>query len=212
MLPSVVLMSDEPASGGRTQRSKVERVIEAYDLKGMDAELAQYWRGEGVERRSLRELATVFNERIVQAAMEDAGMSPLDGEAANVYDLLSSDDVTTGARTRAERRLDREGVDVAAMRTDFVSHQAIHTYLTDVRGLEHSSKSGDVESRIETVQRLVGRTRSVSTGVVAGLDDAGAVDIGEFEVTADVYVTCRDCNSRYELTTLLRRGHCDCCK
>lgn len=203
-------MSDEPASGGRGYRSKVKRIIEEYDLGGMDAELARYWRGEGVERRSLRELATVCNERIVRAAMEDAGMTPLDGEAANVYDLLSGEDATSGARTRAERRLDREGVDVAAMRNDFVSHQAIHTYLTDVRGLEHSPESEDVESRIETVQRLVGRTRSVSTGVVAGLDDGGAVDIGEFEVTANVYVTCRDCNSRYELTTLLRRGHCDC--
>ena len=203
-------MSDESASDGRTRRSKVERVMEAYGLERMDAELARYWRGEGVERRSLRELATVFNERIVRAAMEDVGMSPLDGEAANVYDLLTSDDATSGARTRAERRLDREGVDVAAMRNDFVSHQAIHTYLTDVRGLEHSPESEDMESRIETVQRLVGRTRSVSTGIVTGLDDDGAVDIGEFEVTADVYVTCRDCNSRYELTALLSRGHCDC--
>ncbi|MFB6220325.1 MAG: rod-determining factor RdfA [Halolamina sp.] len=198
------------ATDERRQRSKVGRLIEARGLNGMDADLARYWRGEGVERKSLRELATVFNERLVRAAMEEAGMNPLDGEAANVYDLLSGDDATSGARTRAERRLDREGVDVETLREQFVSHQAIHTYLTDVRGLEHTPESGDVGSRIETVQRLVGRTRSVSSGVVQGLTDAGEVDIGEFEVTADVHVSCRDCNSRYELTAFLRRGRCDC--
>lgn len=201
---------DNSASGGRRRRSKVGRLIDEYELEGMPEELARYWLGEGVERQSLRELATMFNERLVRAAMQDAGMNPLDGEAANVYELLSGDDATSGAQTRAERRLGREGVDVEQLQSEFVSHQAIHTYLTDVRGLEHSAEPEGVESRIETVQRLVGRTRSVSDGVVDGLADADEVDIGEYEVTADVYVTCRDCNSRYELTSFLRRGHCDC--
>lgn len=205
-------MTEENGAGSdeRRRRSKVGRLVDAYGLDGMPDELARHWLGEGVERRSLRELATLFNERLVRAAMEEAGMSPLDGEAANVYELLSGDDATSGARTRAERRLGREGVDVDRLRTEFVSHQAIHTYLTDVRGLEHSTEPEGVESRIETVQRLVGRTRSVSAGVVEGLAEAGDVEIGEYEVTADVHVTCRDCNSRYELTAFLRRGHCDC--
>lgn len=202
--------NDESSNGEHQRRSKVGRLIHERGLDGMDDELARYWLGEGVERRSLRELATVFNERLVRAAMDEAGMNPLDGEAANVYDLLSGDEATSGAQTRAERRLDREGVDVDRLREQFVSHQAIHTYLTDVRGLEHTPESEDVESRIETVQRLVGRTRSVSSGVVEGLVNADEVDIGEFEVTTDVYVTCRDCNSRYELVAFLRRGHCDC--
>lgn len=202
--------SEDTASEGRQRRSKVERLIDGYDLEDLPEELARDWLGEGVERRSLRELATSFNERLVRAAMQDAGMSPLDGEAANVYELLSGDDATSGARIRAERRLGREGIDVEQLESEFVSHQAVHTYLTDIRGLEHSTQSESVESRIETVQRLVGRTRSVSDGVLEGLADADEVDIGEFEVTADVYVTCRDCNSRYELTALLRRGDCNC--
>lgn len=202
--------SEDTASEGRQRRSKVERLIDGYDLEDMPEDLARYWLGEGVERRSLRELATSFNERLVRAAMQDAGMSPLDGEAANVYELLSGDDATSGARIRAERRLGREGIDVEHLESEFVSHQAVHTYLTDIRGLEHSTQSESVESRIETVQRLVGRTRSVSDGVLEGLADADEVDIGEFEVTADVHVTCRDCNSRYELTAFLRCGDCDC--
>lgn len=201
---------DNAVREGRRRRSKVGRLIDDYGLEGMPAELARYWLGEGVERRSLRQLATLFNERLVRTAMLDAGMSPLDGEAANVYELLSGDDATSGARTRAERRLGREGIDVEQLQSEFVSHQAIHTYLTDVRGLEHTAEPEGVESRIETVQRLVGRTRSVSDGVVEGLRDADEIDIGEYEVTADVHITCRDCNSRYELTSFLRRGHCDC--
>jgi hypothetical protein len=202
--------SDTSTSGGRRQRSKVGRLIDSYELEGMPDELASNWLGDGVERQSLRALSTLFNERLVRAAMQDAGMSPLDGEAANVYELLSGDEATSGARTRAERRLGREGVDVDQLQSEFVSHQAIHTYLTEIRGLEHSSEPESVENRIETIQRLVGRTRSVSAGVVEGLADADEIDIGAFEVTADVYVTCRDCNSRYELTSFLRRGQCDC--
>jgi len=200
--------SGESASSGR--RSKVGRLIDNYGLEGMPAELARYWQGDGVERHSLRELATLFNERLVRAAMEEAGMSPLEGEAANVYDLLSGDEVTSGARTRAERRLGREGIDIEQLRAEFVSHQAIHTYLTEVRGVEHSLETGDVEGRVETIQRLMGRTRSVSAGVVEGLAESGEVEIGEFELSAEVSVTCRDCNSRYELTRFLRRGNCDC--
>jgi hypothetical protein len=204
-------MSDyvsQNTDGGR--RTKVDRLIDTHDLEELPLELEQAWVGENGDRQSLRELARRFNERLVRSEMRATGMNPLDGEAANVYDLLVGEETTGGAQVRAERRLDREGVDVDSLRASFVSHQAIHTYLTTVRGLEHTSESTGTDDRAETVQRLLGRTRSVSTSVVAELEAAGDVDIGEFELSAAVHVTCRDCTSRYELTAFLDRGHCDC--
>ena len=204
-------MSDSHGSANGRQ-SKVARLVELYGLDEMPERLERYWRGDGVERHSLRELATLFNERLVRAAMTEAGMNPLDGEAENLYDLLDGDDATSGARTRAERRLDREGVDVDDLRDSFVSHQAIHTYLTSVREQEYETdgSDADAEERIETVQRLAGRTRSISADAVESLDEADEITVGEFDVTVDVRVTCRDCNGRYDIATLLRGDGCAC--
>jgi hypothetical protein len=73
--------------------------------------------------------------------MSEAGLNPLDGEAANTYRLLTSDDVTSGERTKVERHLNRAGIDVEQLRSDLVSHQAVHTYLTKHRGVSLSSES-----------------------------------------------------------------------
>lgn len=196
----------------QNRRSKVGLLIEAYGLDGMSIKLAQYWKGEGVERHSLRELANHFNRALVRTAMVDAGLNPLDGEAENTYSLLTEDETTSGARRKVERRLEREGIDVDQLRRDFVSHQAVYTYLTDVCGLnyEPEDRGGDIEGSTETVQRLVGRMRSVSETVVGGLDQAGRITIGEYDITADVQITCRDCTTQYDLIEFLRRGHCEC--
>lgn len=195
----------------RSRPTKVARLIEKYALDDVAVELERDWRGEAGERRSLRELATRFNQALVQAAMMDAGLNPLDGEAANTHALLTEDSTTSGARRRAERRLEREGVDVAALRDEFVSHQAVHTYLTKVRGVDYAAdRTPDVEAKVETVQRLVGRTRSVSETVVEGLRKTDAVSVGEYDVSAEVRLTCRDCNSQYDLPTFLREGGCNC--
>ena len=172
---------DEPSA----PRTKVGRLVHEHDLDGLPTALEAAWLGEGAEQRSLR-------------------------EAANVYDLLDGGDATGGAKVRAERRLDREGVDVEALQSSFVSHQAIHTYLTTVREVEHSDASTGTTDRADAVERLLGRTRSVSEGVVEGLAADGELDIGEFDVSASVHVTCRDCNSRYEFGELRRRGGCRC--
>lgn len=190
-------------------QTKVGRLIQEYELEGLPSELEASWRGEETERRSLRELETLVNERLTEAAMIEAEMNPLEGEAANVYDLLAGGDATGGAEVRAARRLDREGVDVDALRDSFVSHQAIHTYLTKVREVEHEQSTNQPENRADTVERLLGRTQSVSEAAVDDLADE-ALTLGDFEVSASVHVTCRDCNSRFEFGELLRRGGCRC--
>lgn len=187
-------------------------MIEDYGLDGTGEELEQYWLGEGVERRSLRDLADFLNRRMVRAAMTDAGINLLDGEAANTYRLLTDDEVTSGERTKVERKLGREGVDVERLRSDFVSHQAIHTYLTDYLGVSLDSETRDssVEKGIDTIQRLNSRSKAVSEKTVRSLLNQGAVSIGTPTVTVETRIVCRDCNRQYELVEFLERGHCDC--
>jgi len=196
---------------GRRRSGKVERVVEKYDLPRLGDELAERWTAEGDRQASLRELADEFNVRVLQAAMEEAGLSPLEGEAQNMYDLLTADDVSSGEGTRAERQLERNGLDVEKIQSDFASHQAIHTYLTEHRGAEREGRSTDdpFERAKETVQRLTSRTQAVTENTCDNLIDHG-LTLGDFDVLVNVQVYCDDCSQTTNVVDLIERGGCDC--
>ncbi|MFW6382649.1 MAG: rod-determining factor RdfA [Haloferacaceae archaeon] len=193
--------------------TKVERVIEAYGLT-IGEELADRWRGEGYERESLRALADRFNEAVLGAAMREAGLRPLEGEAANTYRLLTDDGVSAGMRTQARRRLERAGIDVSDLRSDFVSHQAIHTYLTDERGVSPPTDGRSPAERLaddrETIQRLESRLEAVTDNTLDRLVRTDQLSIGDPSVIVDVQVFCADCGQQYAVGDLLGAGHCDC--
>lgn len=193
--------------------SKVGRLIQKYDLAGIDDQLIDFWTRDDDDQRSLRELADYFNRELLRAVMDDAGMTTLDGEIENTYRLLTADDVSTGVRTQAETTLERNGIDIETLTQDFVSHQAIHTYLTKHRGVEHSSGS-TVQDRLEkteqTVQRLSSRLVAVAEKRLRSLRDTGAITLGTFSVLVDVRVVCEDCGTHADVRTLLADGGCDC--
>lgn len=206
-------MSTEGNNSSATGRgSKVRRLIGEYGLDGEGERLESYWTTDGEDRRSLRELADYFNRRLLRATMESAGMNPLDGEVENTYRLLTDDDVSRGMQTQARQTLEREGVDVEALRSDFVSHQAIHTYLTKYRDASRQEQTDvdRVEKGLETIQRLRSRTSAVSENIVENLSGTDRIDLGDFEVLVDVRVFCRDCGTQYDVQELLDRGGCDC--
>jgi hypothetical protein len=192
--------------------SKVDRLLTEYSLSGMDEQLIASWTGDADERRSLRDLAEYFNRELLRAAMAEAGMTTLDGEVANTYRLLTAEDVSTGVRTQAETTLERNGIDPQRLRTDFVSHQAIHTYLTKQRGVEHPSEPvGDRAGKTErTIRRLGSRLVAVAEKRLRSLRDAGTITLGTFSVLVDVRVVCEDCGTHTDVPTLLGDGGCDC--
>jgi hypothetical protein len=205
-------MDDEPASGSNTRRTKIERLLAEYDMAGFGAELERYWTGEAAEEYSLRELADLFNRRLLRTAMREANMAAIDGEVANYYRLLTDDDVSAGQRTEARSRLERAGIDVDDLETDFVSHQAVHTYLTERRGAVHQPATPEerIENNVATLRRLENRVETVAENVVSSSRDAGLLDVDEFDVLVSVTVTCQACGTQYPATELLERGHCDC--
>lgn len=144
--------------------------------------------------------------------MTEAGMSSLDGEVENIYRLLTDDDVSSGMRTDARRRLDRNGVDVESLESDFVSYQAIRTYLKDVRNAEYddSPDPDRVEKVAESVRRLRSRTTTVAEGNLDQLRNADELTLGESRVLVDINVLCEDCGNQYSYDELLERGGCDC--
>jgi hypothetical protein len=192
--------------------TKVERLIEQYDLGAAFGDrLEAAWLGESVERRSLRDLADLFNRELLAVAMEEAGMAALDGEVENLYRLLTDDEVSNGMRTDTRRRLDRNGVDVDSLEGDFVSYQAIRSYLKDVREADYDDSPDDrVEKVAESVRRLRSRTVSVSEGNLNQLRKADELALGESRVLVDITVLCEDCGAQYSYDELLERGGCDC--
>lgn len=196
-------------SGGR--RTKVARLIEEYDLHRLESSLVDRWTtDEG--RLSLRELADYVNRHLIRTEMEAAGMQPLDGEVENLYRLLEDDDVSSGARVEAERRLEKEGIDIEGLRSDFVSHQAVHTYLTKTREVESptSATGQPIAKSQRSIQRLQNRTSAVLENTLTTLQGHDEFSLPGFEVFVDIQVVCTECRSQYDVIDLLVQQGCGC--
>lgn len=202
----------ETAETDRSQHGKVGRLIEKYDLQGLGDELERRWTAEGDERASLRDLADMFNRRLLEQAMREAGTTSIGSEVDNLYRLLTSDDVTSGVRTRAENRLQREGLDVEQLQKDFVSYQAIRTYLKKYRGASYDPPSDrdQIEKDGESIQRLRSRLTTVTEEKLERLRDTERITLGDFRLFTEIDVLCEECGSQYPVSELLDRGGCDC--
>ncbi len=186
---------------------KVGRVAERWDLDDVDRDLADR---RTRDRASLRDLAAYFDRRVLRAAMERAGMAPLDGEPANVHRLLTDDDVSGAARTRARRRLERAGVDVDAVRSDFVSHPTVGKHLRECLDVSKPADGDPVSTARERVARMQSRSEAVVHNAVEGLADGGEVDGGDLTVVVDARVVCETCSAHHSVESFLDRGGCDC--
>jgi len=192
-------------------RCKVGQVIQEHGLEGIGEQLEARWTAESGDRASLRELAGHFNQQVLESRLREAGEQPLAGEIENLYRLLTSDDISSGERTHARRRLQRQGIDVDGLADEFVSHQAVHTYLTKYRGAEPGSASEDkVQKDAETIQRAKSRIVAVTERVIENLRETGRVSIGTVRVFVEVRVVCEDCGSSYTAGEFLSTGSCDC--
>lgn len=199
---------------GVGKRSKVERVIGSYNLKSFGEKLERFWVDQGDDRMSLRELADYFNCQVLETAIEETGEKPIDGEIENLYRLMTADDVTASERTQAETRLSRRGIDVEKVKRDFVSHQAVHTYLTKVRGAslpsDEPSPDAATANRREAILRLRNRLVAVAKRTLDSLRHAGHLSLGEFEVMVGITVYCIDCGASVQIIDLFDQGGCDC--
>ncbi|MBX0285751.1 rod-determining factor RdfA [Haloarcula salinisoli] len=192
--------------------SKVANCIDRYGLDGLGDELERRWTADGPERLSLRDCAALFNRRLLEATLRAAGSNALRRDVERTYEQLTDEDVTAGVRTETRTRLSREGVDVDALERDFVTYQAIRSYLTEYRDAtyEGPSDAEKVQSDIESIQRLLSRTLSVTEDRIESLQATGRLDIDSFDVLLEAQVLCQDCGSQYSVTELLEARGCDC--
>lgn len=205
---------DGPGEGDDSKigsNSKVATVIQHYDLSGLGDELAEYWLLDTDDRMSLRELADYFNQELLAQVLRDASPNTLDGEPANFYRLLTDDSVSSGMSVQAKSQLEQRGINVDQLMADFVSRQAIHTYLTKERNMSYSTSENDpVEKETTNIQRLKRRMTTISENKIERLRNTDRITLGEFNLLIDIRILCEDCGAQYPVTELLDQGACDC--
>lgn len=191
---------------------KVGRVAARY---GFVADLDRFGRAwADPDGASLRDLARRFNRAVVRNALREAGKRPVDGEAANVYALLAGErEASEGAVRRLEDRLERDGVDPATLREDFVSYRTVdrHFKRCESRERDEGTDREDPQAAgLARIRRLRRRLEAVTEGTVTDLAAAGHLDSGEFDVVVDVRAVCGECGTRTPVGTVIEEG-CPTC-
>lgn len=196
-------------SDSATASNKVDRVIEKHGLDGLGDELERRWLDQGDEQLSTRELADLFNRRVLGAAIDESDVFTLSGDVDQVYEALRDEG---GDDTLVRSRLEQSGIDVDDVESDFVSHQTVYRYLKNHRKVEQPETPDEerIENAIDTIQRLRGRTTAVTERTIESLRDNESITIGEFDVLNDVQILCQQCGRSYDVATLLERGACEC--
>jgi hypothetical protein len=198
-------------SNGYNTRYKVGRVLSEYDLPGLHNSLPDLWRGDSADSMSLRELADHINVAILKRSLEQNGETPLEGEPENAYRLLTDPEVSAGMRAQQRNRLARVGIDVDRIEQNFVTHQAVHTYLTEALNVSKETEPSDpVEKNRNRIARLRGRTGAVVENALSELQNTGDIEIGAPDVFVDIKVYCSECETQVQLSKLLAAGGCEC--
>lgn len=200
------------ADGDGPCSCKVTTVATACGLDDIHDRLRNEWRHE--DGKSVRELATLFNRRILESAFSDAGQRPLDGEIANFYRLLTDESVDAGSRTRARQQLRQDGVPVDTVEDRFVSHQTLYRHLVNCLDAEQTGHERTDSERVEAWEdrllALQNRTKTVTDRAIERLQDNEVLDIGTHDVLVDVNVLCEDCGAFLTIEELLSERACDC--
>jgi hypothetical protein len=204
--------SGTPRETDQTSSCKIDRVATAYDLSKEAERLAELWTRDD-NRYSLRDLAVHFNHQLLRGAIERAGLNSLDGEVENTYRLLTDEEVSQGMRTQARNRLQKQGIDVDQLQSDFVSYGTVRRHLKDCLGAERESTGTDddpSETGGQRIAALQNRTVAVTENMLSQLASAGELAAGDIDVFVDITVSCAECGVHASVREYIEGNGCDC--
>lgn len=195
---------------GSHRTGKVERLIEEYDLVGIGDELVEAWAGTNGEQLSLRELAKQFNRQLLRTEMNELEATAREYDLDSVYRVLRDETVSSGKRARVRSQLEEDGIDLAALDSDFVSHLAIRTYLKHRGTTREESTIDQVKKESQRIQRLRSRATTVTESKLDQLRETDRIAVGNTSVLTEITVFCEDCGTQYGIDELLTERTCDC--
>ncbi len=154
-----------------------------------------------------------MNKRIIEAAVASS-TNLLDGEAANIYRLLTADadDVSAGMQTEARQRLKHDGIDVERLEADLITYQSVYNYCKDHRSVSRSSgeKHNNPASNLTHMRKIAGRLQAIVENNLTRWIKNNVINGGSYEVDIEIWVTCQDCGARRSPKTLVDSGGCQC--
>ena len=188
---------------------KVCRILDTWGLDSYDERLLSEWRGEDGQRKGYRQLATFLNHTLLRNEMDRAGLPTFAGEVESKYDRLQSDGPH---QSEVAMILEREGIDVERLRSDFVSYGVVRTHLTDCLEAEYDAgpstnwEEQSIEiSRAHAREKIGDAVRSLlRKGTLSGSDDIA--------IQLDVVIACEECAERVSLRRALREGTVCACE
>lgn len=187
---------------------KVCRVLAERGLDDYERRLLAQWHGEGGDRKGYRQLARWLNLSLLRREMEAAGLPTLGGEPASKYDRLRNDD---DRASEVATLLEREGIDVGRLRSDFVSYGVVRTHIVDCLDEEYepAPRSGWETETIEIARDHAATKIGEAVSALAGKDEIGVGD--DVTVTLDVEIECEECGVCLPLGPLVRgEQRCSC--
>jgi bacterioferritin-associated ferredoxin len=186
---------------------KIGRNAEAYGLDALDSDIRRR-REDGA---SLRSLAGYVNVRLLEAELLEADADVV-GDAESVYEAIEGDDVAPERRADVRDQLSYAGVDLTALRDDFVSHQTVSAHLNDCLGLDTSRRGvTTVEEARDLIAWASDKEERTIEQTLAQLVRNGTLTLGDLEVTLSVTVRCADCGDSFRVPEILERRRCSCC-
>lgn len=196
---------------------KIIRLIDKYDLEGMESDLEAKWTRKGSESRySIRDLETYFNQAIVQSVFNKIGAVPTDYSAQKVYEILSSDDVSVADETYLRTWFEERGIDPDELATDFLSYHSIYVYLREKRGVNppdtpDTSPEEEKQQGIDRMDRLNRRVEKVCEKTISTLQNTDVLPEGDLTFRINFHVECPECMTRSSITTYIYNEGCPVC-
>lgn len=206
------------SSRGRSCECKIGRDITRYHLDELNQELIHHREENGL---SLRDLASVVNHRILEAAIEDTASEILEEELfgalehddaiAAIYGALTDEDVAPDRRARVSTRLEQAGVDLDAVKDHWVTHTTVRKHLQDCLGIDTSSESTiETDNAKSTIEWIQTRSKAIIDRTFERLESAEKLRVGHLDVAVSIRMTCTECGTTYRPVELISRGHCEC--
>lgn len=208
---------DGENQGGYRASSGEKKVVAVAKGVGMPGVLDQLvdLKTRSGNSRSLRELESYFNTRLVQAALSRNGENVDLETARSMYDVITDDDPGRREEKKAKAKLEAYNVDMDRLHNDFVSHHSIQSYLSDVDGVDLSKPEKSLSDREEDLyqrlKKLAGRVQLVTKSTLETATHAGVIPYEDVppNVNVKVEADCPDCGRTVSVFQLFG-SQCSC--
>ena len=196
---------------------KIGRNIDKYGLDDLNQELTQKRK---TNNASLRDLADYINQRILGAALSDAGVDSTDtlydaisGDemTTELYESLTSDDTPTERVARLRTRLTQLGVDIDTVESDWVTHPTVRSHLRECQDIDTARSANlTADDARDTIEWARTQCVNIVAQTFTRLRNAGIVSTGSLNVTLTIQITCTNCGDTYRPGQLLNHRTCSC--